>query len=595
VKMTPMLRQYLDLKEQAGSALLLYRMGDFYELFFEDAQQAAPVLGITLTRRRQNDSVDAPMCGVPHHAFDGYLGKLLDAGFRVAVAEQVEDPAKAKGLVRREIIRTHTPGTISATELLEGSEHCYLAAFGSDHESSALAWIEISTGTFEGLRSSDPETLTEHLARLRPREVLVAEDWDGWQQVWPAEIPRPTVTPVPPETFSPSAGEQRLRRVLGVGSLRGFGLDSGEPLVGMAGALLGYVESTQKGALNHLREFICRDSGEALVVDRASLRNLEVERGADGSRRGSLIGILDHTRTRMGSRMLHDWLVRPSIDLEEIGDRHRALAELVDSAELLQDLQETLENLPDLERLAARVGLALATPRELHGLRAGLDRLPGIAEAVGHATSSRLSELSDVFDPMPDLAELLHRRLAAEPAQVAGAGVMANGWDEELDEQRNLARGGKELLAGIESAERERTGIGSTPSASSRPSSRTWSRAFCRPRSWQRPVIASCILLLSRSSRATPRESPPPPPQSHSSMSSRHLPTAPGAGTTAVRLWPRRRASRSTRVATRCSRSCRRTHRSSPTTASSTRRRARSCSLQDPTWVANRPTSGSAP
>jgi DNA mismatch repair protein MutS len=202
-----MLRQYLDLKEQAGSALLLYRMGDFYELFFEDAQQAAPVLGITLTRRRQNDSVDAPMCGVPHHAFDGYLGKLLDAGFRVAVAEQVEDPAKAKGLVRREIIRTHTPGTISATELLEGSEHCYLAAFGSDHESSALAWIEISTGTFEGLRSNDPETLTEHLARLRPREVLVAEDWDGWQQVWPAEIPRPTVTPVPPDTFSPSAGE----------------------------------------------------------------------------------------------------------------------------------------------------------------------------------------------------------------------------------------------------------------------------------------------------------------------------------------------------------------------------------------------------
>ncbi len=459
MKMTPMLRQYLDLKEQAGSALLLYRMGDFYELFFEDAQQAAPVLGITLTRRRQNDSVDAPMCGVPHHAFDGYLGKLLDAGFRVAVAEQVEDPAKAKGLVRREIIRTHTPGTISATELLEGSEHCYLAAFGSDDESSALAWIEISTGTFEGLRSSDPETLTEHLARLRPREVLVAEDWDGWQQVWPAEIPRPTVTPVPPETFSPSAGEQRLRRVLGVGSLRGFGLDSGEPLVGMAGALLGYVESTQKGALNHLREFICRDSGEALVIDRASLRNLEVVRGADGSRKGSLIEILDHTRTRMGSRMLHDWLVRPSIYLEEIGDRHRAVAELTDSAKLLQDLRDALENLPDLERLAARVGLALATPRELHGLRAGLDRLPGIAEAVRHATSSRLSELNEVFDPMPDLAELLHRKLAAEPAQIAGAGVMANGWDEELDEQRGLARGGKELLAGIESAERERTGI----------------------------------------------------------------------------------------------------------------------------------------
>jgi DNA mismatch repair protein MutS len=249
--------------------------------------------------------------------------------------------------------------------------------------------------------------------------------------------------------------------VLGVGSLRGFGLDSGEPLVGMAGALLGYVESTQKGALNHLREFTCRDSGEALVVDRASLRNLEVERGVDGSRKGSLIGILDHTRTRMGSRMLHDWLVRPSIDLEEIGDRHRAVAELIDSDEILQDLREALTDLPDLERLAARVGLALATPRELHGLRAGIDRLPGIGETVRHATSSRLRDLFEVFDPMPDLAELLHERLAAEPAQVAGAGVMASGWDEELDEQRSLARGGKELLAGIESSERKRTGIGS--------------------------------------------------------------------------------------------------------------------------------------
>jgi DNA mismatch repair protein MutS len=459
--MTPMLRQYLELKEQAGSALLLYRMGDFYELFFEDAQRAAPVLGITLTRRRQNDAVDAPMCGVPHHAFDGYLGKLLDAGFRVAVAEQVEDPAKAKGLVRREIIRTHTPGTISATELLEGSEHCYLAAFGGDHEASALAWIEVSTGAFEGLRSSDRETLTEHLARLRPREVLVAEDWDGWRDLWPGEISPPTVTPVPPEAFSPSAGEQRLRRVLGVGSLRGFGLDSGEPLVGMAGALLGYVESTQKGALNHLREFICRESGEALVVDRSSLRNLEVERSADGTRKGSLIDILDHTKTRMGSRLLHDWLVRPSIDLEDIGERHRAVSEFVDSTELLQELRKALADLPDLERLAARVGLALATPRELHGLRSGLDGLPSVGNAISHATSYRLRSLAESFDPMSDLAELLHERLAEEPAQIAGAGVMAGGWDEELDEQRSLARGGKELLTGIESSERKRTGISS--------------------------------------------------------------------------------------------------------------------------------------
>jgi len=456
-----MLRQYLDLKEQAGSALLLYRMGDFYELFFEDAQQAAPVLGITLTRRRQNDSVDAPMCGVPHHAFDGYLGKLLDAGFRVAVAEQVEDPAKAKGLVRREIIRTHTPGTISDTELLNGRDRCYLAAFGGDEDASALAWIEISTGVFEGIRGADADMLTEHLARLRPQEVLVADDWDGWHSAWPPEIPQPTVTPIPAEAFSPSAGEKRLRRVLGVGSLRGFGLESGEPLVGMAGALLGYVESTQKGALNHLSAFVCRDRGEAMVIDRASLRNLEVERAADGSRDGSLVGILDQTQTRMGSRLLFDRLVRPSIDIEEIGERHRAVAELVDDPELLENLRTALQDIPDLERLAARVGLALATPRELQGLRHGFDLLPAVQAAVGNATSSRLRLLADALDPMPDLAQILHQRLTDEPAQVPGAGVIAGGWDDELDEQRELARGGKELLAGIEAFERKRTGIGS--------------------------------------------------------------------------------------------------------------------------------------
>ena len=461
MKMTPMLRQYLKLKEQAGSALLLYRMGDFYELFFEDAQVAAPVLGITLTRRRQNDSVEAPMCGVPHHAFDGYLAKLLGAGFRVAVAEQVEDPAEAKGLIRREIIRTHTPGTISDTELLDGSEHCFLAACGGYDDAFALAWIEVSTGAYEGIRCSNQQSLTEHLARLRPRELLVAEDWDGWQDLWPPELPKPVLTPVPAESFSPSAGELRLRRVLGVGSLRGFGLEAGEALVGMAGALLAYVENTQRGALNHIGAFVCRGGGDALVIDRASLRNLEIERTVDGGRSGSLVGILDHTLTRMGSRLLCDRLVRPSVDLEEIDHRHRAVAELADDTELVAGLRDAMNQVPDRERLAARVGLALATPREMQSLRAGLDLLPGVKEAVRNATSSRLRRLGDDLDPMTDLATILHTRLAAEPAQVAGQGTIAGGWDAELDEQRSLARGGKELLAGIESRERERTGINS--------------------------------------------------------------------------------------------------------------------------------------
>jgi len=449
--MTPMLRQYLELKQQAGSALLLYRMGDFYELFFEDAQRAAPVLGIALTRRRHNDAVEAPMCGVPYHAFDGYLGKLLEAGFRVAVAEQVEDPATAKGLVRREIVRTHTPGTVSSTDLLEGSERCFLAAFGGDDESYALAWLELSTGTFEGIRCDTRVALSEQLARLRPREILVAEGWDGWLEVWPAELAPPTVTPIPAEQFSPSAGEERLRRVLGVSSLRGFGLESGEPLVGMAGALLGYAEGTQRGSLGHLATFVRRQADDALIIDRASLGNLEIERAADGRREASLVGALDCTRTRMGSRRLRDWLTRPSVDLEVIAERHRAVAELTEDPSLMGVLSTALEDVPDLERLAARVGLRLATPRELHSLRSCLVQLPALRETARRATSPLLRRLADALDPLEDVAGLLHTRLAANPAAVVGSGVLASGWDPELDEQRQLARGGKELLAGSRS------------------------------------------------------------------------------------------------------------------------------------------------
>lgn len=457
--MTPMLRQYLDLKEQAGTALLLYRMGDFYELFFEDAQVAAPVLGIALTKRRHNDNVEAPMCGVPHHAFGSYIGKLLNAGFRVAVAEQVEDPATAKGLVRREIVRTHTPGTISETDLLDGSERCYLAAYGDDGESLAMAWIEVSTGTFEGLRCDNSRVLTEHLAQIRPRELLVAEGWDDWKSLWPADLEVPTLSPMEPNLFSPTAGEQRLKRILGVGSLRGFGLESGEKLVGMAGALLGYIESTQKGALHHLRRFVCRSPGDALVIDRASLRNLEIEQAADGSRATSLVAVLDHTATRMGSRLLRDWITVPSIDIEEIGERQRAVAELVEDAGLLTAIGSALDGIPDLERLAGRIGMALATPRELASLRAALDMLPALAGAAGQTTSPRMHRLAANLDPLTDVLEILHTRLAAEPPHVVGPGVIATGWDSELDEQRQLARGGKELLAGIEATERDRTGI----------------------------------------------------------------------------------------------------------------------------------------
>ena len=211
------------------------------------------------------------------------------------------------------------------TELLEGSERCFLAAVGGDPEAPAVAWMEVSTGTFEGMACPDRATAAEQLARVNPRELLVAEGWEDWHRLWPAELSTPTVTPLPPEDFSPADGERRLLRALGVGSLRGFGLGPGEPLVGLAGALVAYVERTQRGGLGHVRGFRRRHPADGLVLDRATIRNLEILAGADGSKRTALATVLDHTRTRMGARLLREWLLHPSCDLDTIGARHQAV------------------------------------------------------------------------------------------------------------------------------------------------------------------------------------------------------------------------------------------------------------------------------
>ncbi len=459
--MTPMLRQYLDLKQEAGEALLLYRMGDFYELFFEDAETAAPVLGIVLTSRKHNDEVEAPMCGIPHHAFDAYIGKLLASGFRVAVAEQVEDPATAKGLVRREIVRIHTPGTVADSDLLEGSEHCFLAAVGGDHEAPSVAWLDISTGTFEGMACPDCSTAAEQLGRVGPRELLVAEGWDGWRQLWPPEEALPTVSPLAAEEFSPADGERRLLRSLGVGSLRGFGLGPGEPLTGLAGALVSYVERTQRGGLGHVRGFRRRHPADGLALDRATVRNLEILTGADGSKRSTLAAVLDCSRTRMGARLLRDWLVRPSADIDVIAARHQAVEDLVDRSDLLSHLRELLGSLPDLERVTARVALGQATPRELAALRSGLERVPTVRETIEPCSSPLLGSLRRRLDPVEQARAMLEQQLAPDPPALVGNGVIRGGFDPELDEARSLSRGGREALAGIELRERERTGIGS--------------------------------------------------------------------------------------------------------------------------------------
>jgi DNA mismatch repair protein MutS len=458
MKQTPMLHQYLELKRQVDDALLLYRLGDFYELFFEDAEKAAPLLGIVLTRRRHNDEVTSPMCGIPHHAVTSYVGKLLDAGLKVAIAEQVEDPAKAGGLVRRQVIRVLTPGTVTEPELLgDGDRRWMVALLEAEHE-VAFAFLDAASGEFGGTSLPSAKEAAELLAGLRPAEVLLAEGSDGRRLV-PDDAGAPVITYRPPSWFEAARGGDVLRRVLGVGSLRAFELERGEPLVGAAAALVEYLRATQGGPPRHVRSFDRRRRGGELVLDAGAVRNLEIVRDAAGGRKGSLAGVLDHTVTAMGSRLLRDWLVRPLGDAVRAAARHDAVAALVEETGRLAALRELLRRVGDMERAAARLGLSQARPGELAAVRASLAFLPELRRELAGSTGQLLAELGAGLDPLEDLAADLAATLADDPPALFGPGTIRQGCDAGLDEERRLAHGAKEVLGEIEANERARTAI----------------------------------------------------------------------------------------------------------------------------------------
>jgi DNA mismatch repair protein MutS len=454
-----MLQQYLELKERHRDALLLYRLGDFYELFFEDAEKAAPVLGIVLTRRRHNDEVTSPMCGVPYHALASYTGKLLDAGFRVAIAEQVEDPATAGGLVRREVVRVLSPGTVTEPELLTDGERRWIVAVVTGPRGAAAAWLEAASGGFGGAAVSSEAELRELLAQLRPREVLLPErSRDG--ATWLSDLEQAVVTVRPDSWFEAGRAEEVLRGALGVGSLRAFDLEPGEALVGAAGALVEYLRSSHGAQPRHLAGFDRRRDGGALVLDASTVRNLELLRGVSGDRRASLAQVLDHTVTAMGARTLREWLLRPLGDPEAAEQRHGAVAALIDDPALLLALRDRLRQLGDLERAAARLGLCQCRPGELAALRGALPVLPEVRRLLRDSASRLLASLGAAIDSLDELRGDLERTIADEPPALPGPGMIRPGVDADLDEARSLARGGKEALAEMEARERAATGIG---------------------------------------------------------------------------------------------------------------------------------------
>ncbi|MBN1854783.1 MAG: DNA mismatch repair protein MutS [Pirellulales bacterium] len=476
---SPMMQQYKQAKEACGDALLLFRMGDFYELFYDDAKTAARVLGLTLTSREKGEN-PIPMAGFPHHQLDGYLARIIASGYRAAICDQVENPKESKGLVRREVTRIVTRGTLTDDSLLDPAQSNYLAAIVGHHP-VGLAWVDISTGRFEAC-TVDPDRLDDILSRLEPAECLVPEDRRPTKH--PMGNPnQETGAPVhvfgilgchtaityrPPWTFAADSAREALTRHFGTKTLEGFGFqtsgtdgDRDMPAIRAAGAILEYLQETQKVSLAHLERLTPHRLGSTLEIDPATRRSLELTRTLrDGRREGSLLGVIDRTTTAMGVRMLADWLAAPLADRDAIDARLDAVAELVDDTFLTEGLRNLLRTVFDIERLLARVTTGRATPRDLGQVARTLAVLPKLKAKMAGRKSPRLIELEAQIELLPDIRSELDRALVDEcPLSLRDGGMIRPGYDRALDDLRDLMSGGKKWIAQYQAKEMERTGI----------------------------------------------------------------------------------------------------------------------------------------
>ncbi len=453
------MRQYHAAKQQAPGCLLFFRLGDFYELFYEDAVTAARELEITLTSRNKERGEPVPMCGVPFHAAEGYVARLIQKGYRVAICEQMEDPRLAKKLVRREITRIVTPGTVTESALLDAARNNYLAALCASRGQAGLAWVDVSTGEFRATELPAQEAAAL-LEQLNVRELLAPEPDSAPRSRW-------TVTSAEPWTFDPPHAEQLLREHFRLLALDGCGL-AGRPLAtGAAGAILAYLRETQRSTLGHLDRPLYADRSGAMMLDAVTVRNLELVEplftaDAGGGRDATLISVIDQTRTGMGARLLRKRLLEPSLDRAEIEARLDAVEWLVRSTIPRTRLRETLGRMLDLERLLARITVGTATPRDLLGLGRTLACVPELRPPLEGAQPARLREAAAALDDVPDLREKLLAAISDNtPANAADGGHIRAGFSAELDELRHLATHSRQIIAAIEARERQRTGIAS--------------------------------------------------------------------------------------------------------------------------------------
>ncbi len=456
-----MMAQYLAIKAQNPGALLFYRMGDFYEMFFDDAVAASAALDIALTKRGFHQGEPIAMCGVPVHASEGYLLSLIRKGFRVAIAEQLEDPAEAKkrgykSVVRRDVVRLVTPGTLTEDSLLEARRHNYLCAFAEVRDQAALAWADISTGEFRVMPSSLAR-LGPDLARLAPREVLVSEARERELETSIAETGA-ALTPLSRGSFESTGAEKRLCDIFGVSSLDAFGsFDRAE--VSAMGALVDYLHLTQRGRLPLLRAPIREVHGATLQIDAATRRNLELTSALSGGREGSLLAAVDRTVTAGGARLLERRISAPSLDIALIHQRLAAVRGLIENARLREALREALRRVPDMDRALSRIALDRGGPRDLGAVRAGLEQAERIAGMLS-AGPALLVEAASCLVGHAGLVTLLDHALVEEPPLLArDGGFIASGYDPELDETRTLRDEGRSVIARMQAEYVALTGI----------------------------------------------------------------------------------------------------------------------------------------
>jgi DNA mismatch repair protein MutS len=505
-KLTPMLEQYFEIKRQVPDAILFYRLGDFYEMFFEDAEKAAPLLDLVLTARNKGQEYETPMCGVPHHAADGYIAKLIRHGLRVAICEQAEEASAAKGLVRREIVRVVTPGTATESSIVE-RDSCYLLALVPNEREVGAAYLDVSTGDFfvTTYRSIGDARLYDDVARFAPREAIVPKSESGGQAIPPVHAQTKSegqpkvegqaglpdlhqlltipITAVEASLFEAAGSHDYLTKHFGTQSLRGFGLDDADVRIGAAGGALRYASASHRKALDHVRALRVDNDSDFLQLDAATLANLEIVESRDATRpRATLWSVVNVTRSAMGTRALRRWLTRPLTNREQIFDRHDAVDELTRSRAILEQMTARLQKIADLERLASRVTLRTASPRECLTLADSLLMAGELREAMGALQGPLLASLRDGCQfsvvsshgdaaqttdnrqptTIQDVISLIANSLDPNPSiNIREGNVIAHGVDKELDELRSIARDSKTILLQIEARERERTGIGS--------------------------------------------------------------------------------------------------------------------------------------